>query len=267
MSTRSRPRQRTDDAEVYDDEFSLVTDEDIAAYMAEQELEEEAKEEKSKGFWNLQTASGMGLIGLGAAYSLQLMGLLPLGTALLQNLVEVLPIFAAVLIMLTGFGVLSWSPAARRRKKARERAIRRRRQRQRRSARGEGSTRRKTVGRKPSASNDTANRAFEQAERALRAAGRGASRAAKEAQARRAAARRSGRTKLLKDRANRKLTGVAAGMANYFGIDPTVVRIGWVIATIFSQGGALIPYIILSFVLNDEDEGPGEDPIIRLTSD
>ena len=74
------------------------------------------EEEKEAGFWNLQTASGIGLIGVGSLYSLQLLGLLRLGSPILQNLVQVLPIFAAVLIMLTGFGVLSWSPAARRRK-------------------------------------------------------------------------------------------------------------------------------------------------------
>lgn len=263
MSSRTRRRSRPDEAEVYDDEFGFVTDDDIAAFMAEQELEEEAEEEKQSGFWNLQTASGMGLIGLGALYSLQLMGLFPLGSAVLYNLVQVLPIFAAVLIMLTGFGVLSWSPAARRRKKARKRAARLRRQRQRAS---KASSERKTMGR--SASRDdvgrVTSRAFEQAERAVHAASRVAGRAADEAKARRAKARRAGRTKLLKDRKNKKLTGVASGMAKYFGLDPTVVRIGWLVAAIFSQGGAIIPYIILSFVLNDDD-GEDDDPVIRIS--
>lgn len=266
MSTRSRRRSHSDEGEVYDDEFGLVTDDDIAAFMAEQELEEEAEEEKESGFWNLQTASGMGLIGLGALYSLQLMGLFPLGSAVLYNLVQVLPIFAAVLIMLTGFGVLSWSPAARRRKKARKRAARRRRQRQR--AARSTTTSRKTVGRdrnRRDEAGQVASRAFEQAEKALRAAGRTAGRAADEARARRAAARKAGRTRLLKDRKNKKLTGVAAGMAKYFGLDPTVVRIGWLVAAIFSQGAAIIPYIILSFVLNDDDGDDDDDPIVFVT--
>lgn len=257
MSTRQRRRTRSD-AEQYDDEFGSVTDDDIVAFMAEQEMEEET--ESKAGFWNLQTASGMGLIGLGALYSLQQLGLIGVGSNLLYELVQILPIFAAVLIMLTGFGVLSWSPAARRRNKARKRAARMRKQ------------QRKTMGRRSRPRTDEAGRrasqAFEQAERALRSAGRTASRATSEAFARRARARRAGHRRLAKDRANRKLTGVAAGMANYFGVDPTVVRIGWVVATIFSQGGALIPYIILSMILpKDEDLVDEDDPFIRVSED
>lgn len=267
MSTRSRSRGRTPETEAYDDEFGLVTDDDIVAFMAEQELEEEELEEKEAGFWNLQTASGIGLIGLGALYSLQLLGLFPLGSAVLYNLVQVLPIFAAVLIMLTGFGVLSWSPAARRRKKARKRAARRRQQ-QRRAAR-------KTVGRAPrsdtsstsDAAGKAASKAFRQAERALRTAGRAAGRVTDEAFERRAAARKAGRTRLAKDRRNRKITGVAAGMANYFGLDPTVVRIGWVVAAIFTNFAAVIPYLILTAVLKNEEDLEDDDPLLRITDD
>ena len=264
MSTRSRRRSGPAETEAYDDEFGLVTDDDIAAYMAEVELEEEAEEEKSKGFWNLQTASGMGLIGVGALYSLQQLGLLGLGLDL-SWFVGVLPIFAAVLIMLTGFGVLSWSPAARRRRKARKRAARRRSQRKAQRRRSQP----KTVGRRARSdeSGDAAARAFEQAREALgtagRTAGRAANRAYEEARARRAKARRAGRTRLVKDRANRKVTGVAAGMANYFGLDPTVVRIAWVVASIFSQGAAVLVYIILSVLLDNDDEDD-DDPVVVI---
>ncbi len=262
MSTRSRPRSRQEE-EAYDDEFSFVSDDDVLAYMAEQELEEETEEKKQAGFWNLQTASGMGLIGLGMLYSIQQLGFLPFGFDL-SGLVQVLPIFAAVLIMLTGFGVLSWSPAARRRAKARKRAARRRKQRESRQR-----SQRKTVGRKRTPTDEAGRRAasaFAQAEKALGVAGSVAGRAMDEAKARRADARRRGRTKLLKDRANRKLTGLSAGMANYFGLDPTVVRIGWVLATIFSQGGAIVPYIILSMITgNEEGGGSDEDPFVRVS--
>ena len=262
MSTRSRRRGRTAETEAYDDEFGFVSDDDIVAFMAEQELEEEEHEEKEAGFWNLQTVSGMSLIGLGALYSLQLLGLFPLGSTILQNLVQVLPIFAAVLIMLTGFGVLSWSPAARRRRKARKRAARRRQQ-QKRAAR-------KTVGRTPKtdAAGQAASKAFRQAERALRTAGKAAGRLTDEAFERRAAARRAGRKRLAKDRRNRKVTGVAAGMANYFGVEPTVVRIGWVVAAIFTNFAAVIPYLILTAVLkNEEDLDDDDDPVFRITDD
>ena len=256
MSTRQRRRSRPNDAEGLDDEFSSVTDEDIEAYIAEQDFEEEAEAES--GFWNLQTASGMGLIGLGALYSLQQLGLLAIGSEVVAQLAAVLPVFAAVLIMLTGFGVLSWSPAARRRKKARKRAARRRKQ------------QRKTLGRapRPDAAGRRASDAFDQAERVLRGAGRTASRATAEAFERRADARRAGHERLAKDRRNRKISGVAAGMANYFGLDPTVVRIGWVVAAIFSQGGAIVPYVLLSMILpREEDLERDDDPVVRVTGD
>ena len=254
MSTRQRRRSQPNDAEL-DDEFSLVTDDDIEAYIAEQDLEEEAEAES--GFWNLQTASGMGLIGLGALYSLQQLGLLAIDSGILAQLVQVLPIFAAVLIMLTGFGVLSWSPAARRRRKARERATKRRR------------TQRKTLGRAPrtDAAGHRASQAFEQAERVLKGATETASRATAEAFERRADARRAGYQRLAKDRRNRKISGVAAGMANYFGLDPTVVRIAWVVAAIFTQGGAVLPYVLLSMILPKEDDLDRDDPVIRVRRD
>ncbi len=261
MPTRQRRRSRTAD-EQYDDDFGLVTDEDIVAFMAEQEIEEETEAKTKEGFWNLQTASGMGLIGLGALYSLQQIGLFPLGSPILAELAQILPVFAAILIMLTGFGVLSWSPAARRRKKARKRAARLRRQ------------QRKTMGRRtrPDEAGRRAASAFEQAEKVLRSAGRTASRATSRATSdafkRRSRARSAGYKRLAKDRENRKMSGVAAGMANYFGLDPTIVRIGWVVATIFSQGVALIPYIVLSMILpNEADLDDDDDPIVRISDD
>lgn len=262
MSTRERsgrPRETTDP----DDEFSFVSEADIAAYLAEQEVEDEEQATPRAGFWNLQTASGIGMIGLGVLYSLQVSGLLPLGSDLLANLVSVLPVLASILIILTGFGVLSWSPAARRRRKARERATRLRQQ------------ARKTMGRTPPPL--TERPGFEQAERVLRDAGRlagtaarAAAGAATEAARTSRAHRRAGR-RLTRDYRNRKLTGVAAGIAAYFGLDPTVVRLAWVAATIFTSGSALVPYILLSFLLPREDVTPGDDddaqPWIRVVRD
>ena len=46
------------------------------------------------------------------------------------------------------------------------------------------------------------------------------------------------------------------------------IRSGWVVATIFSQGTALIPYIALSMILKDEEEvRDDDDPLIRFKSD
>ncbi len=45
------------------------------------------------------------------------------------------------------------------------------------------------------------------------------------------------------------LTGVAGGIAEYFDVDPTLVRVAWVLAGLASGGLALIVYVILAIVM------------------
>ncbi len=59
--------------------------------------------------------------------------------------------------------------------------------------------------------------------------------------------------KLYKSRTDRKIAGVCAGIAEYFGIDPTLVRIGWVLLVALAGSGALA-YIICMIIM---PEGPG----------
>ncbi|MCL4802890.1 MAG: PspC domain-containing protein [Anaerolineae bacterium] len=42
----------------------------------------------------------------------------------------------------------------------------------------------------------------------------------------------------------RMVAGVCAGLAKYFGVDPTLVRIIFILLTIFAAGGVLI-YLVL----------------------
>ncbi|HYL86241.1 MAG TPA: PspC domain-containing protein [Candidatus Angelobacter sp.] len=51
---------------------------------------------------------------------------------------------------------------------------------------------------------------------------------------------------------DRKLAGVCAGLADYFDIDPTIVRVLWVLA-FFCAGTGLLAYIILWIAV---PEGP-----------
>jgi phage shock protein C len=57
-------------------------------------------------------------------------------------------------------------------------------------------------------------------------------------------------TKLMLNRANKKIVGVCAGLADWSGIDATVIRILFVLATIFGVGSALIIYIALALILD-----------------
>jgi phage shock protein PspC (stress-responsive transcriptional regulator) len=54
--------------------------------------------------------------------------------------------------------------------------------------------------------------------------------------------------KLYRDEYHKKLAGVCAGLAEYFGVDVTVVRLVFVLTCIFHGGGGLV-YIILWIVL------------------
>lgn len=64
--------------------------------------------------------------------------------------------------------------------------------------------------------------------------------------------------RLTRDVRNKKIAGVCAGVANYFDIDPTIVRLIWGVA-FFVYGIGLIPYLILWFVLPEDD---GNDDVI-----
>ena len=48
---------------------------------------------------------------------------------------------------------------------------------------------------------------------------------------------------------DRRLAGVAGGMADYLGIDPTIARILWVVAAFASAGMAVLAYIIFALII------------------
>ena len=58
--------------------------------------------------------------------------------------------------------------------------------------------------------------------------------------------------KLCKSRSNKKISGVCAGIADYFGIDPTVVRILWAVLSLFYGAGILV-YIVCALVMPEGD--------------
>lgn len=54
--------------------------------------------------------------------------------------------------------------------------------------------------------------------------------------------------KLYKSNANRLLAGVCGGIANYFDIDPTLIRLGWV-AFCALGGSGILAYIIAAIII------------------
>ncbi len=59
--------------------------------------------------------------------------------------------------------------------------------------------------------------------------------------------------KLYRSRTNRMIAGVCSGLAEFFGIDPTVVRLIFVAGTLLGFGSFVLIYIVLFIVV---PEGP-----------
>jgi phage shock protein PspC (stress-responsive transcriptional regulator) len=53
---------------------------------------------------------------------------------------------------------------------------------------------------------------------------------------------------------DRILAGVCAGLADRLGVDPALVRIAWVLLTLASNGVFLVIYIVMAFVVPEEDD-------------
>ncbi len=67
---------------------------------------------------------------------------------------------------------------------------------------------------------------------------------------------------LTRSETDKKIAGIAGGMAAYFGIDPTLVRVLWVVALLMGWG--FLAYLILWIVL---PKGPGSTPAVRLAEE
>ena len=54
--------------------------------------------------------------------------------------------------------------------------------------------------------------------------------------------------RLMRSGTDKKIAGVCAGLAEYFDLDPTIVRVVWLLAVFFAGTGLLV-YLILWIVL------------------
>ncbi|MFN3596547.1 MAG: PspC domain-containing protein [Rubricoccaceae bacterium] len=224
MATRERQRPSFQE----DD----VTQEEIEAFLYEQEAESDTERPPGEGFWNVQTTAGIALLLVGALYVAETIGLLPLGLSL-TAWAQTLPWLAGALILLTGLG--GFSRSRRRRERARARAAKARA----RAARArDGSSAYARAERLYAQADRLYNKTREAASRAYTRGGRHAER------------------RLAKNTRDKKISGVAGGIARYLGLDPTLVRVLFVLGTIFGSGAAIVLYVVLAFVLpRDESDG------------
>ena len=57
--------------------------------------------------------------------------------------------------------------------------------------------------------------------------------------------------KLYKSKGNRYIAGVCGGIAEYFNVDPTVVRVLWVIFSLMG-GTGILAYIAAALIIPEE---------------
>lgn len=55
--------------------------------------------------------------------------------------------------------------------------------------------------------------------------------------------------RLTKSKSNIVISGTLAGIAEFFGIDPTIVRVVYVLLSFFTLGSPIIVYILLMLVI------------------
>ncbi len=59
--------------------------------------------------------------------------------------------------------------------------------------------------------------------------------------------------RLFKSKTDKKISGVCGGVAAYFNMDPTLVRLAWVAFT-FLGGSGVLAYIVAAIVMPEEPE-------------
>ena len=58
--------------------------------------------------------------------------------------------------------------------------------------------------------------------------------------------------KLYRSDENKMLAGVCGGIAEYFGVDPTLIRLAWVVFSLLG-GSGLLAYILAAIIIPRND--------------
>jgi phage shock protein C len=71
--------------------------------------------------------------------------------------------------------------------------------------------------------------------------------------------------RLFRSRDDRVLAGVAGGLAELWDVDPSLVRVVWVILVPLTGGFALLAYVVMAFVVPEEDDLPAASAPLSTT--
>lgn len=202
------------------DSMMEFEDHELQATMHEF-LEEEKK--ANTNIWNFATIAGIAMFFVGMVYVIQSIGL-GIGPDL-TGLVEMMPLVGGILVTLVGFGFLVGD--RKKEKKEKKRKGRKEKFDFDFDSDEDFSELHNDLGRKKSGKEKSGNINYDSY-----------------------AFRQS--KKLYKSRTNKKWAGVCGGLAKYFGISPTVIRLLFVITFFAGSGTSLLVYIALAIALDKE---------------
>lgn len=63
--------------------------------------------------------------------------------------------------------------------------------------------------------------------------------------------------KLMRSKVNRMICGVCGGIGEYLNVDPTLVRLIWLLCSLASCGTGLIVYIVAAVIMPEDDNYAG----------
>jgi phage shock protein C len=68
--------------------------------------------------------------------------------------------------------------------------------------------------------------------------------------------------RLMRSRSDRMIAGVCGGLGHYFGIDPVIVRLIFLVLTVLTMFVPPLLYVVLWFIMPDEAEIPQHPPAL-----
>lgn len=228
MATSRAHQSRTLYSQMFEKEKSshLQFDNNDLENTLHEFLNESKKEEKKPGFFNFANIAGAGFLAVGSLYVLQLLGL-PFEVS---GMIEALPIIGGFLITLLGFGFFTPERRLLRQEKRRMKKMAKR------GIADSTNWESKLSNAQLSGSSDTKLGGVGSKQRSTPIEEYGLRQ----------------KKKVYKSRRDKKIAGVCGGLARYFGIDSTIVRVFFAGAAILGWGATIPLYIVLAIILSDE---------------
>lgn len=209
--------------------------EDFELHSTMQDFLQEETKDEGKGVWNFSTFAGLGMLFIAFTFMLQLVGF-PMGSALAsfaEGAINVMPLLGGILITLIGFGFLVGDRKDVRKAKKQKREKRKKAKAAKKNIYSDdihgGEEFNSTLKNDLDSDFSSSSSDFDYDKFGYRHV-----------------------KKLMKSRTDKKIAGVCGGLAKYFGISSTVVRLIFGAVFIMGGGTSLLIYIGLSLAMPKE---------------